>query len=40
MVTRLPAWLGALDRKLVRELWRMKVQALAIAFVIAAPTSE
>ena len=35
MVTRLPVWLGALDRKLVRELWRMKVQALAIAFVIA-----
>jgi putative ABC transport system permease protein len=27
--------MGALDRKLVRELWRMKTQALAIAFVIA-----
>lgn len=27
--------LGALDRKLVRELWRMRFQALAIAFVIA-----
>lgn len=34
-MTRLPAWIGALDRKLVRELWRMKTQALAIAFVIA-----
>ncbi|HWQ85695.1 ABC transporter permease [Brevundimonas sp.] len=31
----LPVWIGALDRKLVRELWRMKAQALAIAFVIA-----
>ncbi|MDP3490289.1 MAG: FtsX-like permease family protein [Phenylobacterium sp.] len=31
----LPRWMGALDRKLVRELWRMKIQALAIAFVIA-----
>lgn len=30
-----PAWMGALDRKLARELWRMKTQALAIAFVIA-----
>ena len=29
------AALGSLDRKLVRELWAMKVQALAIAFVIA-----
>ncbi|OYX57592.1 MAG: hypothetical protein B7Y86_05500 [Brevundimonas subvibrioides] len=34
-MNRLPAWLGALDRKLVRDLWRMKTQALAIAFVIA-----
>ncbi|WIY68142.1 ABC transporter permease [Aquidulcibacter paucihalophilus] len=34
-MNRLPAWMGALDRKLLRELWRMKVQALAIAFVIA-----
>ncbi len=31
----MPTWVGALDRKLVRELWRMKTQALAIAFVIA-----
>ncbi|HEY0598835.1 ABC transporter permease [Brevundimonas sp.] len=31
----MPAWMGALDRKLVRELWRMKFQALAIAFVVA-----
>ncbi|TPW00578.1 MAG: putative ABC transport system permease protein [bacterium] len=34
-MNRMPAWMGALDRKLVRELWRMKTQALAIAFVIA-----
>ena len=34
-MNRLPAWMGALDRKLTRELWGMKVQALAIAFVIA-----
>ena len=34
-MNRLPAWMGALDRKLVRELWRMRAQALAIAFVIA-----
>ncbi len=34
-MNRLPVWLGALDRKLARELWGMKVQALAIAFVIA-----
>jgi len=27
--------MGALDRKLVRDLWRMKAQALAIAFVVA-----
>lgn len=32
---RLPAWMGALDRKLTRELWGIKIQALAIAFVIA-----
>ena len=31
----LPGWMGALDRKLARELWRMRTQALAIAFVIA-----
>lgn len=36
MVNHPPAWMGALDRKLVRDLWRMKTQALAIAFVIAA----
>jgi putative ABC transport system permease protein len=34
-VNRLPEWVGALDRKLVRDLWRMKTRALAIAFVIA-----
>jgi len=31
----LPAFLVALDRKLLRDLWGMKGQALAIAFVIA-----
>ena len=31
----LPALLSALDRKLLRDLWRMKGQALAVAFVIA-----
>lgn len=36
MVGRPPAWLSPLDRKLVRELWGMKVQALAIALVLAA----
>lgn len=37
MVTRfaLPRLLGALDRKLLRDLWQMKGQALAIAFVVA-----
>ena len=34
-MNRLPAWMGALDRKLTRELGGMKIQALAIAFVIA-----
>lgn len=34
-MSRFPAWMGALDRKLVRDIWRMKTQALAIAFVIA-----
>lgn len=34
-MNRLPVWMAALDRKLVRELWGMKIQALAIAFVIA-----
>ncbi|TRO96183.1 FtsX-like permease family protein [Glycocaulis profundi] len=33
------AWFSALDRKLVRDLWRMKTQALAIGFVIAAGVS-
>lgn len=32
---RLPRILSALDRKLLRDLWRMKGQALAIALVIA-----
>ena len=35
MVT-LPRWIGALDRKLCRDLWQMKGQSLAIASVIAA----
>lgn len=35
MVT-LPAWLGSLDRKLLRDIWRLRSQALAIALVIAA----
>jgi putative ABC transport system permease protein len=34
-VARLPNPLSALDRKLLRDLWGMKGQALAIAFVIA-----
>jgi hypothetical protein len=32
---RLPRFVNALDRKLLRDLWGMKGQALAIAFVIA-----
>jgi putative ABC transport system permease protein len=32
---RLPTLLSALDRKLLRDLWSMKGQAIAIAFVIA-----
>jgi len=32
---RMPGMLSALDRKLLRDLWGMKGQALAIAFVIA-----
>lgn len=36
---RLPALLSALDRKLLRDLWIMKGQALAIAFVIAGGVS-
>lgn len=35
MVTRSAAPLSPLDRKLVRDLWRMKGQAVAIALVIA-----
>jgi putative ABC transport system permease protein len=35
MVT-MPARMAALDRKLLRDLWAMKSQALAIAAVIAA----
>lgn len=35
MVRGLFARFSALDRKLARDLWRMKTQALAIAFVIA-----
>lgn len=34
-----PAGLAALDRKLLRDLWQMKTQALAIALVIAAGVS-
>ena len=34
-MTAMPAWLGALDRKLLRDLWRMRFQALAIALVVA-----
>lgn len=32
----MPAWLGALDRKLLRDIWRLRSQAFAIALVIAA----
>ncbi|WP_084192459.1 ABC transporter permease [Parasphingorhabdus marina] len=32
----LPQWMGALDRKLLRDIWRLRSQALAIALVIAA----
>lgn len=39
MVIPWPAWMRALDRMLVRDLWRMKGQALAIAFVIAGGVS-
>jgi len=31
-----PAWIGALDRKLLRDIWRLRSQAFAIALVIAA----
>jgi putative ABC transport system permease protein len=30
-----PAMVSALDRKMLRDLWGMKGQALAIAFVVA-----
>lgn len=36
MVRLMPRWLSALDRKLIRDVWEMKGQALAIASVIAA----
>lgn len=39
MVGGLLNWLPALDRKLVRDLWRMKAQGLAIALVIAGGVS-
>ena len=32
----LPGWLGALDRKLLRDIWRLRSQAFAISLVIAA----
>ena len=35
-MVRLPAALRALDRKLVRDLWEMRAQSLAIAAVVAA----
>lgn len=35
MVT-LPVWIGSLDRKLFRDIWRLRAQAFAIALVIAA----
>jgi putative ABC transport system permease protein len=39
MVMRSPGRLAALDRKLLRDLWKMKTQAVAIALVIAAGVS-
>ena len=35
-MVRLPIRIAALDRKLLRDLWEMKGQALAIAAVIGA----
>ena len=32
----LPGWLNALDRKLLRDIWRLRSQAFAIALMIAA----
>lgn len=39
MVGGMLNWLSALDRKLARDLWRMKAQGLAIALVIAGGVS-
>jgi putative ABC transport system permease protein len=39
MVMRSPRRLAALDRKLLRDLWKMKTQVVAIALVIAAGVS-
>lgn len=36
---RLPSWLHMLDRKLLRDLWNIRIQALAIALVIAGGVS-
>lgn len=36
---RLPPWLRMLDRKLLRDLWHIRIQALAIALVIAGGVS-
>jgi putative ABC transport system permease protein len=38
-VWRFPPFIAALDRKLLRDLWGMKGQALAIAFVVAGGVS-
>jgi putative ABC transport system permease protein len=35
-MVKMPAWIGTLDRKLLRDLWAMKGQATAIAAVMAA----
>ena len=35
-MVRMPAWIPILDRKLLRDLWEMKGQAMAIAAVMAA----
>ena len=35
-MVRMPAFVGTLDRKLLRDIWEMKGQALAIAAVVAA----
>ncbi len=36
---RLPSWLRMLDRKLLRDIWAIRMQALAIALVIAGGVS-